>query len=44
MGLIAKPTISKLAIQHDYGQFDCGNKALNTYIRLHALTSQRVKT
>ncbi len=36
-----KPSIAKLAIQHDPADFDCGNNALNTFIRLHALPGQR---
>lgn len=36
-----KPLLAKLAIQHDPSRFDCGHKALNTFIRLHALSGQR---
>jgi len=36
-----KPAIAKLAAQHDPTDFDCGNKALNMFIRLHALPGQR---
>lgn len=37
----SKPSIAKLAIQHDASRFDCGHKALNTFIRLHALSGQQ---
>lgn len=36
-----KPLIAKLSIEHDPSAFDCGHKALNTFIRLHALPGQR---
>lgn len=36
-----KPGIAKLAIEHDSTGFDCGHKALNTFIQLHALPGQR---
>ena len=36
-----KPSIAKLSIEHDPSAFDCGHKALNTFIRLHALPGQR---
>lgn len=36
-----KPTIAKLAIEHDAESFDCGHKALNLFIRMHALPWQR---
>lgn len=36
-----KPSIAKLAVEHDPSGFDCGHKALNTFIRLHALSGQR---
>jgi GNAT superfamily N-acetyltransferase len=36
-----KPRIAKLATEHDPTHFDCGHKALNTFIRLHALPGQR---
>jgi GNAT superfamily N-acetyltransferase len=36
-----KPHIAKLTPSHIPTGFDCGNEALNTFIRLHALPSQR---
>jgi GNAT superfamily N-acetyltransferase len=36
-----KPSIAKLSIEHDPSTFDCGHKALNKFIRLYALPSQR---
>lgn len=36
-----KPRIAKLAISHDPTHFDCGHAALNNFIRVHALPSQR---
>lgn len=36
-----KPRIAKLAGSHDSSRFDCGHKALNHFIRLHALPGQR---
>lgn len=36
-----KPNIAKLTLSHDPTSFDCGNEALNGFIRLHALTGQR---
>lgn len=39
-----KPSIAKLSIEHDPSAFDCGHKALNTFIRLHALPGQRANS
>ena len=39
--MLEKPRIAKLAKQHDTSDFDCGNAALNDFIRLHALQGQR---
>jgi GNAT superfamily N-acetyltransferase len=36
-----KPRIAKLALTHDPTSFDCGNDALNHFIKLHALPGQR---
>jgi len=36
-----KPTIAKLTVNHDPARFDCGHTALNTFIRLNALSGQR---
>ncbi|WP_443213447.1 hypothetical protein, partial [Rhodovulum sp. PH10] len=36
-----KPQIAKLALSHDPTSFDCGNDALNRFIKLHALPGQR---
>lgn len=36
-----KPRIAKLALAHDPTSFDCGNDALNRFIKLHALPGQR---
>lgn len=36
-----KPQIAKLALAHDPTSFDCGNEALNRFIKLHALPGQR---
>jgi GNAT superfamily N-acetyltransferase len=36
-----KPAITKLALVHDPSSFDCGNEALNRFIRLYALAGQR---
>src|SRR5512143_1081703 len=36
-----KPRIAKLARSHDASRFDCGQEALNHFIRLHALPGQR---
>jgi GNAT superfamily N-acetyltransferase len=33
--------IAKLALAHDPSSFDCGNEALNRFIKLYALTGQR---
>jgi GNAT superfamily N-acetyltransferase len=35
------PRVAKLDIRHDPGSFDCGNEALNRFIKLHALAGQR---
>jgi GNAT superfamily N-acetyltransferase len=37
----AKLEITKLALAHDTSWFDCGNEALNRFIRLYALPGQR---
>lgn len=39
-----KPSIAKLSIEHDPSAFDCRHKALNTFIRLHALPGQRANS
>jgi GNAT superfamily N-acetyltransferase len=36
-----KLQIAKLALFHDPTSFDCGNEALNRFIKLYALTGQR---
>jgi GNAT superfamily N-acetyltransferase len=36
-----KLQIAKLALAHDPTSFDCGNEALNRFIKLHALPGQR---
>ena len=36
-----RPQIAKLAPAHDPTSFDCGNDALNRFIKLHALPGQR---
>ncbi len=36
-----KPQIAKLTAAHDPTSFDCGNEALNRFIKLHALSGQR---
>ncbi len=36
-----KPSIAKLAMEHDPTHFDCGHPALNSFIRQHALPGQR---
>lgn len=36
-----KPRIAKLGTAHDPAHFDCGNEALNSFIRRHALSGQR---
>ena len=36
-----KPRIVKLARLHDASHFECGQEALNQFIRLHALSGQR---
>jgi GNAT superfamily N-acetyltransferase len=36
-----RPQIAKLALAHDPTSFDCGNDALNRFIKLHALPGQR---
>jgi GNAT superfamily N-acetyltransferase len=36
-----KPSVAKLAVEHDASSFDCGHSALNTFIQLHALPGQR---
>ncbi len=38
-----KPNIAKLTLSHDPTSFDCGNEALNGFIRRHALTGQRAQ-
>jgi GNAT superfamily N-acetyltransferase len=38
-----KPQIAKLAPAHDLSAFDCGNDALNRFIKLHALQGQRAE-
>jgi GNAT superfamily N-acetyltransferase len=35
------PYIGKLELAHDASRFDCGNDALNRFIKLHALAGQR---
>ena len=39
--MIQKPQIAKLALAHDASSFDCGNDALNRFIKLYALQGQR---
>jgi len=39
--MTARFTVAKLALAHDPTGFDCGNEALNRFIKLHALQSQR---
>lgn len=39
--MAVKPVIAKLAIEHDAESFDCGHNALNSFIRVHALSGQR---
>ncbi len=36
-----KPQIAKLALAHDATAFDCGNEALNRFIKTYALQGQR---
>ena len=36
-----KPNVAKLTAEHDYASFDCGNDALNRFIKQHALQGQR---
>ncbi len=36
-----KLSIAKLGLAHDSSEFDCGNDALNRFIKLHALQGQR---
>jgi GNAT superfamily N-acetyltransferase len=36
-----KLEIAKLAASHDPSSFDCGNDALNRFLKLHALAGQR---
>lgn len=36
-----RPRIAKLDADHDASSFDCGNEALDRFIRLHALAGQR---
>lgn len=36
-----KPNVAKLAAEHDPASFDCGNDALNRFIRQYALQGQR---
>lgn len=40
-GHAAKLLIAKLDLAHDASAFDCGNDALNRFIKLHALQGQR---
>ena len=37
----AKPDVAKLTAEHDHASFDCGNDALNRFIKQHALQGQR---
>lgn len=39
--MAGKLAIAKLAVAHDPTSFDCGNEALNRFIKLYALQSQR---
>ena len=39
--MLKRPGIYKLDKQHDADNFDCGNLALNDFIRFHALPGQR---
>jgi len=39
--MTAKPQVTKLAPAHDPTSFDCGNDALNRFLKLHALSGQR---
>ena len=36
-----KPVVAKLTAEHDRSAFDCGNEALNRFIRQHALQGQQ---
>jgi GNAT superfamily N-acetyltransferase len=36
-----KPNVAKLTADHDQASFDCGNDALNRFIKQHALQGQR---
>jgi GNAT superfamily N-acetyltransferase len=36
-----KPNVAKLTADHDHASFDCGNDALNRFIKQHALQGQR---
>jgi predicted N-acetyltransferase YhbS len=38
---MSKLQIAKLSAVHDPTPFDCGNEALNRFIKLHAVTGQR---
>jgi GNAT superfamily N-acetyltransferase len=37
----AKLKVTKLAVTHDPASFDCGNEALNRFLKQHALAGQR---
>jgi GNAT superfamily N-acetyltransferase len=39
--MVEKPRIAKLTLSHDPTSFDCGNEALNRFIKLHAIPGQR---
>lgn len=39
--MLEKPVIAKLDFAHDTSRFDCGNEALNRFIKLYALQGQR---
>jgi GNAT superfamily N-acetyltransferase len=39
--MVEKLHIAKLELAHDASRFDCGNEALNRFIKLHALPGQR---
>ncbi len=39
--MIQKPQVAKLTLAHDASSFDCGNDALNRFIKLYALQGQR---
>jgi GNAT superfamily N-acetyltransferase len=39
--MIRKPQIAKLTLAHDASSFECGNDALNRFIKLYALQGQR---